>query len=296
MQKELTCPQCGNKFLKRLSAISKNAKNTFCSRVCKNNWQKEKKINQHLKKRLIIKCTQCEKEIERTPAHIREINFCSRNCFTKWKSENWRGKSSPFWKGRSNIISCDICGIPIKRYESEMNKRKKHFCSHECFSVWKSQQKGEKSNRWNGGKIKVSCACCGNELERIRSEVEKRSENFFCDTKCHAKWRSANVTGSIHPNWRGGWKPYYGPNWQSQRRNVRVRDNFTCKECGITEHESIEKFGQKLHVHHIKPFMEFGYIEGENENYKIANSSKNLVTLCQSCHHKTEWGYRHSSP
>jgi hypothetical protein len=63
----------------------------------------------------------------------------------------------------------------------------------------------------------------------------------------------------------------------------------------MTESVSLEKFNQKLHVHHIKPFLEFGYIQGQNDNDKKANSLKNLITLCQSCHYKTEWEYRSSA-
>jgi DEAD/DEAH box helicase domain-containing protein len=41
-------------------------------------------------------------------------------------------------------------------------------------------------------------------------------------------------------------------------------------------------------VHHIRPFREFGYIPGENENYLLANALDNLITLCPTCHHRAE--------
>ena len=34
----------------------------------------------------------------------------------------------------------------------------------------------------------------------------------------------------------------------------------------------------------------FGYVAGENENYKEANQLDNLITLCPSCHKKAEHG------
>jgi DEAD/DEAH box helicase domain-containing protein len=45
-----------------------------------------------------------------------------------------------------------------------------------------------------------------------------------------------------------------------------------------------------LHVHHIRPFREFGYIPGQNENYRDANQPDNLITLCPSCHRQAEAG------
>jgi DEAD/DEAH box helicase domain-containing protein len=75
----------------------------------------------------------------------------------------------------------------------------------------------------------------------------------------------------------------YGPNWQQQRQKVLQRDEYRCRTCGASG--SIN-----LHVHHIRPFREFGYIPGENENYRTANKIDNLVTLCPSCHRRAEAG------
>jgi DEAD/DEAH box helicase domain-containing protein len=76
----------------------------------------------------------------------------------------------------------------------------------------------------------------------------------------------------------------YGPNWQSQRQLALNRDNHTCRLCGATRAETI------LHVHHIHPFREFGYVRGENQHYLQANQVENLLTLCPSCHRLAEQG------
>ncbi len=75
----------------------------------------------------------------------------------------------------------------------------------------------------------------------------------------------------------------YGPNWQKQRQKVLERDDFRCRTCGASG-------DVKLHVHHIRPFREYGYIPGKNENYKLANQVSNLVSLCPSCHRNAEAG------
>jgi DEAD/DEAH box helicase domain-containing protein len=75
----------------------------------------------------------------------------------------------------------------------------------------------------------------------------------------------------------------YGPNWQTQRRLALERDQGRCRNCGATG-------PAMLHVHHIRPFREFGYFRGQNENYIKANKIDNLVTLCASCHRLAETG------
>ena len=76
----------------------------------------------------------------------------------------------------------------------------------------------------------------------------------------------------------------YGPNWQAQRQLALVRDGHRCRTCGASGDDIV------LHVHHIRPFREYGYVPGENENYKAANQIDNLVTLCPGCHRRAEAG------
>jgi len=82
-------------------------------------------------------------------------------------------------------------------------------------------------------------------------------------------WRSAPVD--------------YGPNWPEQRARALERDRHRCRHCGAPERP-----GREHDVHHIRPFREFGYIPGENENYRQANRLENLITLCPSCHRRAE--------
>ncbi|MBN1312617.1 MAG: DUF1998 domain-containing protein, partial [Anaerolineae bacterium] len=75
----------------------------------------------------------------------------------------------------------------------------------------------------------------------------------------------------------------YGPNWPEQRKKARARDGFRCAHCNAPERER-----HQHDVHHIRPFREFGYMPGENENYKEANRLDNLTTLCSRCHRTVE--------
>ena len=76
----------------------------------------------------------------------------------------------------------------------------------------------------------------------------------------------------------------YGPNWPEQRRLALERDGRRCRTCGASADDFL------LHVHHLRPFREYGYLPGQNENYRQANQLDNLVTLCASCHRRAEAG------
>lgn len=68
----------------------------------------------------------------------------------------------------------------------------------------------------------------------------------------------------------GGYKDFT----YNLRDSIRARDNYCCNECGYTNEESLVFIGRSLPVHHI--------------DYDKANSvTTNLITLCDSCHSRT---------
>lgn len=87
----------------------------------------------------------------------------------------------------------------------------------------------------------------------------------------------------------------YGPNWQQQRQKALQRDDYRCQTCGagpdFVGHDRPQS-GLGLHVHHIRPFRDFGYVPEQNESYLQANRLDNLITLCASCHRRAEEGQR----
>jgi DEAD/DEAH box helicase domain-containing protein len=75
----------------------------------------------------------------------------------------------------------------------------------------------------------------------------------------------------------------YGSSWNKARDAARARDGYRCRSCGAPERD-----GRQHDVHHLRPFREFGYARGVNDNDKIANALDNLVTLCPACHRRAE--------
>lgn len=127
-------------------------------------------------------------------------------------------------------------------------------------------------------KRRPPCAFCGRPITRKQIHYDGRP-HLFCDNKCYGQWRTKTINGAVHPNWRGGYEPYYGANWRSQRAKARARDK-TCRRCGKTPKEN----GKAFDVHHLIPFREFGIAR-----YKEANALSNLVSLCANCHAAVEW-------
>lgn len=138
----------------------------------------------------------------------------------------------------------------------------------------------ENNPRWEGGKVNVECAWCGEKLKRRPYRV-RESKNFFCDFECLGKWRSENKSGENHPRWEGGKSIQYGKNWEKNREKRLEKDNYSCQICGMTNQESIEEYGTGLHIHHKKKFSKF-------KNSAEANKVSNLVSLCRECHNLAE--------
>ena len=112
------------------------------------------------------------------------------------------------------------------------------------------------------------CEVCGRSYY-VRPYLATTAK--FCSRTCQRKGRI--MGGPAAHNWKGGYDPYYGPNWPRQRRAARLRDGYTCQSCGAIE------AGIEHDVHHIQPFRLFG-----RDRYQDANRLHNLVTLCHRCH------------
>jgi DEAD/DEAH box helicase domain-containing protein len=95
----------------------------------------------------------------------------------------------------------------------------------------------------------------------------------------------------------------YGPSWAAQRQQALARDGHRCQVCGVSADLLT------LHVHHLRPFREFGYERGHNNHDRLANRLENLATLCPACHRRAEaavqthsamsglaWVLRHLAP
>lgn len=103
---------------------------------------------------------------------------------------------------------------------------------------------------------------------------EKMSQTHLghpVNNETRAKLRAA-FKGEKAPKWRGGISraPWSFDFNEELKELIRKRDNYKCQLCGAPQ----EEFERALSVHHI--------------DYDKANSDpENLITLCISCHSKT---------
>lgn len=117
------------------------------------------------------------------------------------------------------------------------------------------------------------CSYCGTKI-RFRSKVCR---------KCYYEYRNyTNKTRSKMSLSHGGTgKPYelfeYGNEFDnSLKEQVRMRDKYTCRECGCSQVEN----SRQLDCHHI-------------DYDKKNNNINNLISLCRSCHMKTNYNIKY---
>ena len=139
-------------------------------------------------------------------------------------------------------------------------------------------------------KTKLSTAMMGNKnqetsrsdetKQKIASSMRGNSNTLgkIYGAETRYKDRAAKM-GAKNPAWNGGssFEPYPPQFNIILKKSILVRDNYTCQLC-----KAIPKDKRKLHPHHI--------------DYNKGNCDPgNLITLCHSCHSKTnhhrkEWG------
>lgn len=98
----------------------------------------------------------------------------------------------------------------------------------------------------------------------------------YKNTKEQILKRVEKTKGDKHWNWKGGISPlrkkyYFSPEYQSWRKSVFERDNYTCQFCC--------KKGVFLEAHHIKKLSTTPELK-----YDICNG----ISLCQKCHNLTK--------
>lgn len=154
------------------------------------------------------------------------------------------------------------------------NKGKTNVYSKETIKKISNGAKGNQNmlgkHHSNETKRKLSQSHTGKKLSEEHKKAialsntgGKRSE----ETKL--KMSQAQL-GEKHPNWKGGisFEPYSTSFTKTLKKEIKKRDNYKCQNCGKTN--------KKFHIHHI--------------DYNKQNCDKsNLITLCNSCHSKTNF-------
>lgn len=103
-----------------------------------------------------VACDWCGEKTEKYPSNITENNFCSRDCYNSWDSEEKKESGNPMWSGGKVSMVCDECSSEFERRKSRKSENK--FCSNQCRLVWferehdtPSPMYGSDNPQWSGG-------------------------------------------------------------------------------------------------------------------------------------------------
>ena len=296
---EIECFCCGDTIQKAEWKI-KDRERLFCSKECVHNATVE------------VMCAYCGSKTKTGHLSERQYqnSFCDESCRAQYYS-----RSGP----AGEDIECDNCGEVFKRYEAGSGDYV--FCSRECSHEFRTLSKEQlvddlqtayeklpdetslnkiaaATGHYSGpyyrifdslhdaaeaagldvpyGRTTVECENCNNSFN-TRKKRARNDRRCFCNRECYFNWmRQGHLREGDERR-----VPDYGPNWESQRRAARKRDDFTCQSCGMTKDEHLEQYKVRPHVHHIKPWHEF-------DDHEERNKLSNLIVLCVACHAKWE--------
>ncbi len=213
-------------------------------------------------------CTYCEKEF--TKPHT-----CSKS---EWGGRRFCSKS---------------CADSCKRGKPSVSPETTFKSGHMIYSLSdpRKKQYGSNNNKWKGGKVKKECLVCKSVFFVFPYRI---SSAKVCSKPCllqfHSfpEWRNKTsethkkrVAKGLHNSYRGGVTPVHKAErlslrFKLWREAVFKRDDYTCQKCGIR--------GGELHPHHVQSFAYYPELR-----FELSNG----MTLCASCHRKTEtWGQR----
>lgn len=176
-------------------------------------------------------------------------------------SEACKGRI-PWNKGKTGVYSKEALIKMSKAQKGNTKRRGSHHteeAKRKMSEAKKDRVSGNKGKHWQltkETKYKMSKARKGNQSAlgcHHSAEMNKR--------------KSEREKGAGNPNWKGGmsFEPYPLAWTRELRQAIRQRDKFACQLCG--EYPAFD-------VHHI---------DYDKENC----APENLVTLCRSCHSKT---------
>lgn len=161
-----------------------------------------------------------------------------------------------------------MSSMPGKTNPSYIDGRtlKKYYCSCGNLLSYDSIRKGTKQ-----------CMRC--YIKTLKGKTHPRyGKKHTKKAKILMQKNHANIFGNKNPNWRGGlsFEPYSYKFCQKLKHIILNRDNNKCFLCNITNKKHIKKYKDSLSCHHI-------------DYNKMNCKEHNLITLCYSCHSKTNY-------
>ena len=201
----------------------------------------------------------------------KNITFCCRNCGNKISPQ-------PALKGQGRCRTCYL--LLIKKpilfcidCKKQLNNGANLYGTIRCLSCAAKERTKipENNSNWKNGKsiIKYFCKDCNKEITYVTAIFG----NYRCKP-CSLLLQK----GKNHPNYiNGNFLSDYSSNFTKElKQKIRCRNNYKCQICNKNEKKEVKETGKILGVHHI-------------DYNKINCKENNLISLCVSCHVKTNY-------
>lgn len=196
--------------------------------------------------------------------------------------------------------TCEVCGkeFTVRNYRKDTAR----FCSINCLNKWLGE-KHTNTKRSEETCNKMRVALTGKkrtpeQCDRIgKSKLGKepwnkgksgmqvganKGKKFSPEWKAKlSKYRKGVYCKEKHPLWQGGksFEPYCQLFDDTLKERVRIFFGYKCVKCGMTQDEN----RRSLHIHHVD----------YNKNVCCDRNPAMLVSLCTSCHAKTNFNRRY---
>ncbi len=85
--------------------------------------------------------------------------------------------------GKKYFLFCEQCFSPIVKNQNHI-KYKKHFCSRNCFNLFRKKST----------KISFNCSECNKSTSRFPSSYKKSKEHFCCRKCAQVYWKRVGIT------------------------------------------------------------------------------------------------------
>ena len=255
---------------------------------------------------VIVNCTQCGKPVERRPYEAKcENSFCCRECYDTWRSK------------KRVTVTCSNCG-KIYDIHAFREGNPHYFCGRKCRGEWMSKNNTGQNHCNYVERVKINCACCGVEMERVPNKVGKYNfcskscaskstslwapkkrvtvrcsycdkpierhpryvnNTNFCDHGCMGKWFSENWVGENHP--------------MSGDKSPAWRGGISFEPYPVTWNNKLKGDIRSRDNHTCQVCgvsevdsgrkLDVHHIDYDKNNLNYSN----LISLCMSCHRKT---------
>lgn len=212
--------------------------------------------HQHLRKKIERPrhCGYCQGQfVRKSRGRIFGRKFCSQACQRKASTERAAARAA------KRVKQCPQCGVGFSPKWSGRAWQK--YCSPRCLFARHRER------------AMVLCAECGAAVSKMKADARRR-RTYYCSVACRTK----HFRGEHHPMFRAD--SILDPDrrgsrgaWKQRAREIRERDAYTCRRCGVEQAETERDFP----VDHIIPWRVF-------EDKHAADDASNLATLCHSCH------------